>query len=119
LVGDSDGIVPMSKEQIGNLVEEILVDLQSDGHNSTSLCAGRAVASAASAAANLKAAITSSIVSYGHDWMTRFGGYPSAMVPTITLTGTRVPLMHGLPWWIRGSMLILSRQFMAGKLTPG
>jgi hypothetical protein len=38
------------------------------------------------------------------------------MLPTNTLTGTRVPLMHGTPWWIAGSITIRSRQFIMDML---
>jgi hypothetical protein len=37
----------------------------------------------------------------------------------MALTGTRVPLIQGLPWWIAGSMTILSRQFIATEPMPG
>jgi hypothetical protein len=45
----------------------------------------------------LEGRCVSSAVNCGQDRMTSSRVSPSAMLPTITLIGTRVHLMHGLP----------------------
>ena len=116
LITDRQRIMTQRGQHLCDFVGQIFVHLKADGHYSASLCSAVTSAQAAALAANHNAAVMSSAVNCGQDWMIRSGECPSAMLPTMTLTGTRVPLMHGLPWWILGSMLIRSRQFILSDM---
>src|SRR5439155_9141199 len=91
-------VVSVRPQQLSDLRRQVFVHFEPSGHYSPSSIDGIISASLATAAANFSAALMSSGVSCGQDSMIRSGVCPSAMLPTITLTGTRVPLMHGLPW---------------------
>jgi len=97
LPDDSRHIVTPSGDEVGNLPREILVDLNVRNHRPLVRWRGTKSALFTASAANLRAALMSSSVSCGHASMICRGVSPSAMLATITLTGTRVPLMHGSP----------------------
>ena len=57
-------------------------------------------------AANHKTALRSSSVRGGYSRLISSAGIPSAKASRSTYTGVRVPLMHGFPCWIFGSVAI-------------
>ena len=91
-------IVTVSSKNFGDLWRKIFVYLEARRHCSPATWRGTKSALLTASAANFNAALTSSIVNCGYANNTCSGVSPSPRLPAITLTGTRVPLIHGSPW---------------------
>jgi hypothetical protein len=107
LIGDRDGIVAGSEDQIGRAPAEILVELEL--HAAFSLGTGMTHSRAASAPYAI-AAKTSSWLSPGYSASSSASVMSSARKSRMSETQIRVPLMQGLPPQILGSIEIRSRR---------
>ena len=66
--------------------------------------------------AKFRQAVMSAAVRSGNSRRMAAASLPAARYPRIRAAGVRVPLMHGLPLRMSGSVVMWSRQFMDGRL---